>query len=71
MHFKSLASVATALAVGLIQVAAITHGHVEDYNGGQIKWQQVGKEMWSGIPLDEWDDSSTFLSSSSRRILSS
>lgn len=56
MQFKQLTSLAFSLALGVTQVAAVEHGDVEEYNGGTIKWLQVGKGMWSGIPIDEWDD---------------
>ena len=67
MHFKSLMSTAAAIALGSTQVAAISHGDVQDYNGSQVKWQQVGKGMWSGVPVEEWDDSGTYITAESNK----
>lgn len=57
MLFKKFLATAVAFLLGATEVAAVTHGEVTDYNGGQVKWHQLGKGMWSGIPIDEWDDS--------------
>ncbi|KAF5011281.1 hypothetical protein FDECE_2581 [Fusarium decemcellulare] len=53
---KILLTVAIA-AFGATKIAAVEHGDVTAYNGGEIKWQQLGKGMWTGIPVDEWDES--------------
>lgn len=56
MQLKQLTSVALTLVLGVTQVTALEHGDVEEYNGGTIRWLQVGKGMWSGIPIEDWDD---------------
>lgn len=56
MHLERLIPLALTLALGTYQVVAIEHGEIEEYNGKSIKWLQVGKGMWSGIPLEDWDD---------------
>lgn len=61
MHYKNLLSVAAAVAFGSTQVAAeINHGDIEFINDQQIKWQQIGKGMWTSIPVDEWNETGTF-----------
>lgn len=58
MHFTNLVSTVAALALTATKVAAVSHGEVTDYNGADVKWQQLGKGMWTGVPVDEWDDTS-------------
>lgn len=58
MHFNNLISSAAALTFAATKVAAVTHGEETDFNGAPVKWQQIGKGIWTGIPVDEWDDES-------------
>lgn len=57
MHFTHLIC-ASAFALGSMAFETMSHGAVDDYNGGQIKWQQFAKDVWAGIPIDEWNETS-------------
>lgn len=56
MMYKSLISAAAAAFIGSVGVSAVSHGEVAAYGDGNIRWQQVGEGMFTGIPEDEWDD---------------
>lgn len=69
MLFKQFVPIAVALTLGTSQVSAASHGEVEDYDGGKIRWQQVAKGVFTGVPADQWDDNGMFRAQVSRRRL--
>lgn len=65
MLYKQLISAAFALTLGATQVAAVSHGDVEDYEGGKIKWHQFAEGGFRAVDLEEWDDKSECFPSTS------
>ncbi|KAF4463779.1 hypothetical protein FALBO_9401 [Fusarium albosuccineum] len=55
MQFKQLI-VAAAVALGAGQVAATVHGELGDHNGLAIRWHQLAKGVYTGVPAHKWDD---------------
>lgn len=47
-----------AVSLGATQALAYTHGERSEYNGKEIRWQQLADDVFTGVPADEWDDSS-------------
>lgn len=56
MHFVNTVQAIAFVVLSATKVVAIEHGDVTVYKGGEVKWQQLGQGMWTGIPLDEWDE---------------
>lgn len=55
MHFNKLVP-ALAVAIGATQAAAYRHGEVAEVSGKVFRWQQLAEDVFTGIPIDEWDD---------------
>lgn len=61
MLYTQIVCLALTAAFTASQVSAIAHGEVADHDGKEIRWQQLGKGMYTGVPADEWNDESKIL----------
>lgn len=61
MHFANILSTVAIAALSATTVAAVEHGDVTVYDGAEVKWQQLGKGMWTGIPVNDWDEGGEYL----------
>lgn len=58
MMYKTMIAGAAAAFFGTAQ--AVSHGDVQAYGDGNIRWQQVGDGLFTGVPESEWDDAGKF-----------
>lgn len=56
MFYKDLISVALAAVLGTTVVFAIEHGEVTEISGEEYRWHQIAKDVWTGVPIREWDE---------------
>jgi hypothetical protein len=64
MYFNKLVP-ALAVAIGATQAAAYRHGEVAEVSGKTFRWQQLAEGVFTGVPIDEWDDNGKTLTPSS------
>ncbi|KAI1081810.1 hypothetical protein F5B20DRAFT_58244 [Whalleya microplaca] len=55
MQFKQLIT-AFAVMCGASMTLAQEHGEFADHNGLVIRYHQLARGVWTGVPADEWDD---------------
>jgi len=55
MYFNKLVP-ALAVAIGATQAAAFYHGEVDEISGQVIRWQQLAEGVFTGVPVEKWDD---------------
>lgn len=60
MLFANILSTAAIAAFSATKVATVEHGDVTAYDGVEVKWQQLGERIWTGIPVDEWNEDGEF-----------
>lgn len=48
---------ALAVAFGASVAVATSHGELLEHNGVAMRYQQLGKGIFVGVPADEWDES--------------
>ncbi|KAF5712422.1 hypothetical protein FMUND_8517 [Fusarium mundagurra] len=49
----------TAVVAGLLGVQGVLgvkHGEVSEFDGKNVRWQELAKGVFTGIPENEWDD---------------
>ncbi|KAJ3543272.1 hypothetical protein NM208_g3656 [Fusarium decemcellulare] len=56
MHYTRFLTGAAALVLGAQGVFGISHGELAEYNGKNIRWHELAKGVFTGVPEDEWDD---------------
>lgn len=59
MHFNS-ALTAIALACSASTVVAVSHGQFAEYDGKVVRYQQLAPGVFTGIPVDEWNETSMY-----------
>jgi hypothetical protein len=59
MHFNS-ALTAIALACSATTAVAVSHGQFAEYDGKVVRYQQLAPGVFTGIPVDEWNDTGTY-----------
>lgn len=57
MQYKLVTVLAAAL--GATQVATYSHGEESEFNGLAVRWQQLARGVFTGVPVEEWDSKST------------
>ncbi|KAF4496665.1 hypothetical protein FAGAP_7156 [Fusarium agapanthi] len=49
----------TAVVAGLLgaqRVFGINHGKISEFDGKSVRWQELAKAVFTGVPENEWDD---------------
>lgn len=55
MHYTKFIA-ASAITWGTIHATAMSHGESGSFNGLTIRYQQLAPDVFTGVPVDEWDD---------------
>lgn len=56
MQIKTLVA-SLLVACGATNVAAAIHGQQFEFNGVQYRYQQLAQDVFTSIPVEEWDES--------------
>lgn len=56
MRYTPLLSGAIAAMLGAQGAFGISHGEVSEYYGKNVRWQELAKGIFTGVPEEEWDD---------------
>lgn len=49
----------TAVVAGLLGAQgalAVKHGEISEFDGKTVRWQELAKGVFTGVPENEWDD---------------
>lgn len=60
--YKQVITVFAALAWGASSVAAIEHGEYGNFDGLEVRWQQLSRDTFTGVPVKKWDDAGMWFS---------
>ncbi|KAH6970217.1 hypothetical protein DER45DRAFT_640289 [Fusarium avenaceum] len=55
LHSRLLTG-AMALFLGAQGAFALNHGEVTEFDGKNVRWQELAKGMFTGVPEDKWDE---------------
>lgn len=55
LHSRLLAG-AMALFLGAQGAFALNHGEVTEFDGKNVRWQELAKGIFTGVPEDKWDE---------------
>ncbi|KAH7263770.1 hypothetical protein BKA59DRAFT_506786 [Fusarium tricinctum] len=55
LHSRLFAS-AMALFLGAQGALALNHGEVTEFDGKNVRWQELAKGIFTGVPEDKWDE---------------
>ncbi|KAI0127382.1 hypothetical protein BJ170DRAFT_683229 [Xylariales sp. AK1849] len=56
MQYKQLISALAVVACGATTAAALEHGDFADHQGLVIRYHQLARDVFTGVPADAWDD---------------
>ncbi|KAG5743464.1 hypothetical protein H9Q70_013819 [Fusarium xylarioides] len=54
-HIRFLTAVVAGL-LGAQGVLGVKHGEISEFDGKNVRWQELAKGVFTGIPEREWDD---------------
>ncbi|KAM0238416.1 hypothetical protein ACHAP5_008606 [Fusarium lateritium] len=55
LHSRLLAG-AIAILLGGQGASALNHGEITEFDGKNVRWQELAKGIFTGVPEDEWDE---------------
>ncbi|KAF5004998.1 hypothetical protein FDECE_8523 [Fusarium decemcellulare] len=56
MRYTGFVTSAVAVVLGSQGVFGISNGEVGEFNGKNIRWQELAKGIFTGVPEEEWDN---------------
>lgn len=54
-HTRFLTAVVAGL-LGAQGALAVKHGEISEFDGKNVRWQELAKGVFTGVPESEWDD---------------
>ncbi|KAI0010954.1 hypothetical protein F4779DRAFT_261301 [Xylariaceae sp. FL0662B] len=57
MLYKQFITAVSAIAWGASTTAAMSHGEFADHAGLVVRYHQLARDVFTGVPAEEWDDS--------------
>ncbi|KAF4450123.1 hypothetical protein F53441_6722 [Fusarium austroafricanum] len=55
LHTRFLTG-AMAILLGTQGAFGLSHGEISEFNGKNVRWQELAKGVFTGVPENEWDD---------------
>lgn len=57
MRYTQLLTCAVAVALGAQEALSVAHGDISEFDGNDVRWQEIAKGVFTGVPREKWDDS--------------